>query len=135
MVGIQRSAPPHGGGKPMFDLVWSKLRRPLARPGLIRRDALLGKLDHDDTSAVVSVRAPAGYGKSTLLSQWAESNSQAIAWVSVDEKDNDPKLLLSSVAKALDAIEPVGSRVFDVLASPASSVSGSVVPRLGSALA
>jgi LuxR family maltose regulon positive regulatory protein len=119
----------------MFDLVWSKLRRPLARPGLIRRDALLGKLDHDDTSAVVSVRAPAGYGKSTLLSQWAASNSQAIAWVSVDEKDNDPKLLLSGVAKALDAIEPVGSRVFDALASPASSVSGSAVPRLGSALA
>jgi LuxR family transcriptional regulator, maltose regulon positive regulatory protein len=50
-----------------------------------------------------------------------------------DEADNDPKVLLSYVAEALDAVEPIGGRVFDVLASPGSSVPGSVVPRLGSA--
>ena len=53
--------------------------------------------------------------------------------MSVDEPDNDPKVLLSYVAAALDAVEPVGERVFDALASPGSSVPGSVVPRLGSA--
>ena len=53
--------------------------------------------------------------------------------MSVDETDNDPKVLLTYVAKALDAVEPVGERVFDALASPGSSVPGSVVPRLGSA--
>jgi LuxR family transcriptional regulator, maltose regulon positive regulatory protein len=77
--------------------------------------------------------APAGYGKTTVLAQWAERNSQAFAWVSVDEADNDPKVLLTYVAKALDAVEPVGERVFDALASPGSSVPGSVIPRLGSA--
>ena len=77
--------------------------------------------------------APAGYGKTTVLSQWAERNGQAFAWVSVDEADNDPKVLLTYVAKALDAVEPVSERVFDALASPGSSVPGSVVPRLGSA--
>ena len=81
----------------------------------------------------MSVVAPAGYGKTTLLSQWAERNGQAFAWVSVNEQDNDPKVLLTYVAKALDAVQPVGGRVFDALASPASSVPGSVVPRLGSA--
>ena len=75
--------------------------------------------------------APAGYGKTTLLSQWAERNGQSFAWVSVDEADNDPKVLLSYVAEALDAVEPIGERVFDALASPGSSVPGSVVPRLG----
>ena len=55
--------------------------------------------------------------------------------MSVDEADNDPKVLLTYVAEALDAVEPVGERVFDALASPASSVPGSVVPRLGSAFA
>ena len=79
--------------------------------------------------------APAGYGKTTLLSQWAEHGTEAVAWVSVDEADNDPKVLLTYVAEALDAIEPIGERVFDALASPASSVPGSVVPRLGSAFA
>jgi LuxR family maltose regulon positive regulatory protein len=81
----------------------------------------------------VSVVAPAGYGKTTLLSQWAERNGRAFAWVSVDEADNDPKVLLTYIAEALDAVQPVGGRVFDALASPASSVPGSVVPRLGAA--
>ena len=65
------------------------------------------------------------------MSQWAERNGQSFAWVSVDEADNDPKVLLSYVAAALDAVEPIDERVFDALASPVSSVPGSVVPRLG----
>ncbi|MGO8890407.1 MAG: AAA family ATPase [Streptosporangiaceae bacterium] len=82
---------------------------------------------------IVSVVAPPGYGKTTLLSQWAERNGQAFAWVSVDEEDNDPKVLLTYVAEALDAVEAIDGRVFDALASPVSSVPGSVVPRLGAA--
>jgi LuxR family maltose regulon positive regulatory protein len=81
----------------------------------------------------VSVVAPAGYGKTTLLSQWAECSGLACAWVSVDEADNDPKVLLSYIAEALDRVEPIDERVFDVLSSPTSSVPGSVVPRLASA--
>ena len=81
----------------------------------------------------MSVVAPAGYGKTTLLSQWAERNGQAFAWVSVDQADNDPKVLLTYIAEALDAVQPVGGRVFDALALPASSVPGSVIPRLGAA--
>ncbi len=68
-----------------------------------------------------------------MLSHWAENSRQAFSWVSVDEEDNDPKVLLSYVARALDAVQPVGSQVFEALASPAASVPGSVVPRLGSA--
>ena len=83
----------------------------------------------------MSVVAPAGYGKTTLLSQWAERNAQAFAWVSADDQDNDPKVLLTYVAKALDAVQPVAGRVFDALASPNSSVPGSVIPRLESAFA
>ena len=103
------------------------------RPGSIRRSSLIERLVRGDSRPVVAVVAPAGYGKTTLLSQWAEANGQAFAWVSVDERDNDPKVLLTYVAEALDAVEPVGGRVFDALASPGSSVPGSVVPRLGNA--
>src|SRR5215471_11464866 len=120
-------------GRPASDLVVSKLRRPLLRPGTIRRSLLIERLRRDAACPVVSVVAPPGYGKTTLLSQWAEANGQAFAWVSVEERDNDPKVLLTYVAEALDAVEPVDQRVFDALASPASSVPGSVVPRLGSA--
>jgi LuxR family maltose regulon positive regulatory protein len=117
----------------MFDLVVSKLRRPLIRPGTVRRSSLIERLRRGDARPIVSVVAPPGYGKTTLLSQWAERNGQSFAWVSVEEPDNDPKVLLTYVAEALDAVEPIDGRVFDALASPVSSVPGSVVPRLGSA--
>jgi LuxR family transcriptional regulator, maltose regulon positive regulatory protein len=116
------------------DLVVSKLHRPLVRPGTVRRSSLIQHLVRGDRRPIVSVVAPAGYGKTTLLSQWAERSGESFAWVSVDEGDNDAKVLLRYVAEALDAVEPIDGRVFDALASPVSSVPGSVVPRLGSAL-
>ena len=116
-----------------LDLLTSKVRRPPIRPGTVPRPFLIERLWGGDRRPIVSVVAPAGYGKTTLLAQWAERNGQSFAWVSVDEADNDPKVLLSYVAEALDAVEPLGERVFDALASPGSSVPGSVVPRLGSA--
>jgi LuxR family maltose regulon positive regulatory protein len=103
------------------------------RPGTVCRSPLIEGLTRGDSRPIVSVVAPAGYGKTTLLSQWAGRNSQSFAWVSVDEADNDPKVLLSYIAEALNSVEPIDERVFDVLASPVSSVPGSVVPRLGSA--
>jgi LuxR family maltose regulon positive regulatory protein len=134
--GIQeRSGPAQRAGAPGFDLVLSKLRPPQLRPETVRRSSLIERLADDGPGPIVSVVAPAGYGKTTLLSQWAQRNGQAIAWVSVDDQDNDPKVLLTYVAKALDAVQPVGGQVFDALASPSSSVPGSVVPRLGSAFA
>ena len=130
-----------GAGRPVRiggttdELIPAKLLRPLVRPGTIRRSSLPERLARDDSHPVVSVVAPAGYGKTTLLSQWAETGGQAFAWVSVDEGDNDPRVLLTYIAAALDAVEPVGQRVFDALASPSSSVLGSVVPRLSNAFA
>ena len=122
-------------GRPVFDLTVSKLLRPLVRPETIQRSPLIERLVNSNGVPIVSVAAPAGYGKTTLLSQWADRDPRAFAWVSVDEADNDPKVLLTYVAEALDAVERVDRRVFDALASPVSSVPGSVVPRLGSAFA
>jgi len=113
----------HAAG-PGFDLVASKLCRPRARSGTIRRSSLIGRLSKGDPRPIVSVVAPSGYGKTTLLSQWAEHDGQAFAWVSVDEKDNDPKVLLSYVAAALDAVQPLRGRVIEALASTVSSVAG-----------
>ena len=131
----QRPGSAHRRAGPGFDLVKSKLRRPVLRPGTVIRSSLIDRLARDDTCPVVSVAAPAGYGKTTLVAQWAEHDGRAVAWVALDERDNDPKVLLSYVAVALDAVQPVGERVFEALASPASSIPGSVIPRLGSALA
>jgi LuxR family transcriptional regulator, maltose regulon positive regulatory protein len=117
----------------VFDLVVSKLHPPPARPESIARVPLVERLAWGSAPARVG-DPPASYGKTTLLSQWAERDGRAFAWVSVEEPDNDPKVLLTYVAEALDAVEPIDRRVFDALASPASSVPGSVVPQLGAAL-
>jgi len=130
---LQRAGRSGRAGGPVFDLLRSKLRRPLMRPGTVPRSLLVERLVGGDPRPIVSVVAPPGYGKTTLLSQWAERNGRAFAWVSVEEPDNDPKVLLTYVAEALDAVEPIDRRVFDALASPVSSVPGSVIPRLGSA--
>lgn len=97
------------------------------------RTGLIDVLKRHGECPIVSVVAPAGYGKTTLLAQWVECSGPAVAWVSVDEADNDPKVLLSYVAVALDRVHPIGERVFDALASPVRSVPGSVVPRLAGA--
>ncbi|WP_160165883.1 LuxR C-terminal-related transcriptional regulator [Actinoplanes sp. OR16] len=123
---------PRAAGRAL-EPVPSKLLRPATRPGTVARVPLIERLAHDDAGPVVSVVAPAGYGKTTLLAQWAERNGRAFAWVSADEGDNDPRVLLSYIAEALDAVEPIGERVFAALASPQSSVAGSVIPRLAAA--
>jgi LuxR family maltose regulon positive regulatory protein len=114
-------------------LVTTKLRHPVLRPGTVGRPRLIDLLASGSLRPVVSVVAPPGFGKTTLLAQWAERGDRAIAWVSVEEPDNDPKVLLSYIAEALNTVAPISDGVFAVLASPGSSVPGSVVPRLGAA--
>jgi len=104
------------------------------RPETILRLSLIERLAQADPAPIVAVVAPSGFGKTTLLSQWAEHDRQAFAWVPLEEADNDPKVMLSRIAQVLDALEPIDRRVFDALNSPGSSVAGLVVPRLGSAL-
>src|SRR5438309_1468581 len=88
----QRTGRPQSAGRPVFDLVAAKLRRPVMRPGTVRRSLLIERLRRGDPRPIVSVVGPTGYGKTTVLSQWAERNGQSFAWVSVDEPDNDPKV-------------------------------------------
>ena len=64
---------------PMFDLVAAKLLRPLVRADSIRRSLLIERLARKNSRPIVSVVAPAGYGKTTLLAQWAENSGQAVA--------------------------------------------------------
>jgi LuxR family transcriptional regulator, maltose regulon positive regulatory protein len=117
-----------------FELVESKFHPPSARPGIVPRTGLVEWLLASQATPIVCVVAPAGYGKTTLLAQWAERTGARVAWVSVDRRDNDPVVLLSYVAVALDRVEPLDPEVFQALASPGVSVVATVVPRLASAV-
>jgi len=71
----QRTARLDRVGGSAFDLVASKLLRPVVRPGTVGRRALMERVAGGEARPIVSVVAPAGYGKTTLLSQWAEAIS------------------------------------------------------------
>src|SRR5260370_21832542 len=89
----QHPGQPRHAARPGFDLITSKLRRPAARPGIIPRSSLIGRLAADGSPPIVSVIAPSGYGKTTLLAQWAALDGEAFAWGSLDDRDNDPNVL------------------------------------------
>lgn len=136
---ISRSADwPLGPGArgPAFELLESKLISPRVRDGTVSRGALVSLVEERSGSMpIVFLSAGPGWGKTTLLAQWASGSRRPFAWVSVDEKDNDPIVLLTYVAAALDRVSPLDPAVFDALASPGVSVEATVVPRLGAALA
>jgi hypothetical protein len=67
----------------------SKLRPPVPRAGQVRRRALLGDLAAG-MSDLVLVLAPAGFGKTTMISQWAADAGRPLAWATVGETDDDP---------------------------------------------
>jgi len=117
-----------------LELVESKLHPPPARPGMVARTGLVDRLLASDAVPVVGVVAPVGYGKTTLLAQWAQRTAHRVGWVSVDERDNDPAVLLTYLAVALDRVEPIDPRVIRGLAGLGASIMGAV-PRLAAAMA
>jgi LuxR family maltose regulon positive regulatory protein len=117
-----------------LELVESKLHPPPARPGIVARALLVDRLLASAGVPVVCVVAPAGYGKTTLLAQWAEREPRPVAWVAVDQRDNDPALLLTYLAVALDRVEPIDPRIVRGLPGPGASIVD-MVPRLAAAMA
>src|SRR4249920_343872 len=100
-----------------FEVTEAKLFRPPIRPGIVRRNLLVDRL-RASTASVVSITAPAGYGKTTLLAEWAERDRRPFAWVSVDEADGDPVVFLGHIVVALDRIETIEARVLEAITSP-----------------
>src|SRR4051794_16715756 len=119
-----------------FEPLESKLRPPRSSGRGVVRAALVDQLNRAGDTPVVMLCAGPGYGKTTALAQWAVSGEQRpFAWVSVDQHDNDPVVLLTYVAVALDRVAPIDPGVLEALSSPGASLEATVIPRLGAALA
>jgi LuxR family maltose regulon positive regulatory protein len=132
---LQASSGNGRGGAPRlaFALPESKFHPPEARPGIVHRTALVERLAAAAVP-VMTVAAPPGYGKTTLLAQWAERIGSRVVWLSCDRGDNDPVVLLSALAAALDRIGPVDPGIFSALAS-SSGADITMVPKFVSAVA
>lgn len=103
-------------------LLSTKLFIPQTRPNFVRRTQLIDKLNSGLHHKLTLVSAPAGFGKTTLVSEWISTCECPVAWLSLDENDNDPIRFLTYLIAALqrtNAIESdFGDDLIQMLQSP-----------------
>ena len=100
-------------------LLRSKLFIPPPRPSLVVRSRLLERLEATWGCRLTLVSAPAGFGKTSLLSAWISECGRPAAWISLDEGDNDLPRFLSYLLAALNSIRPeIGAAAQALLESP-----------------
>ncbi len=123
---------PTWGSRPAVSpdpLVEAKFAVPSRQSVTLRRTRLLRLLRSSRDRSVISIVAPPGYGKTSLLVQWATETSGPVAWLTADDSDSDPVVLLTDLAAAIDRVEPLGTEIFVAIASAAVS-NRAVVGRL-----
>ena len=106
-------------------LLETKLYVPRPRRGLVPRPRLSQRLDRGTTSKLMLISAPAGFGKTTLLTEWlaagpaAPADDRLAAWLSLDRADNDPASFWTYVIAALQTVAPgVGESALTLLQAP-----------------
>jgi LuxR family transcriptional regulator, maltose regulon positive regulatory protein len=98
-------------------LLATKLNIPVPPPDLVPRPRLTERLD--EGRGVVLMCAPAGYGKTVLLADWARHTRFPVAWLSLDAGDNDPARFWRHALAALDRARPgTADRVSPLLGPP-----------------
>ena len=85
-------------------LLATKLHVPRLRPGFVSRERLSCRLDQGRDLGVTLVCAPAGFGKTAMLAEWAREGNRPVAWLSLDAADNDPVRFWRYVAAAVDRV-------------------------------
>jgi LuxR family maltose regulon positive regulatory protein len=110
-----------------------KFSVPQPRPGTVGRGSLV-KTARSSGCRVVAVTAPAGYGKSTFLADWARAERRRVAWVCLDRFDDDPAMLLISLASACYQAGLAGADLVAGMGGPGVSALSRAAPRLAFAL-
>jgi LuxR family maltose regulon positive regulatory protein len=82
-------------------ILQAKLRRPALSVDLVPRTTLLKRLEEERNLPLTLVSAPAGYGKSTSIASWLEGYEWPVAWLSLDEGDNDLRQFVLYVTTAV----------------------------------
>jgi LuxR family maltose regulon positive regulatory protein len=108
--------------------------RPPSFDGFVERRALIERWSRS-RARVALVLAPAGYGKTTLLSQWAAFDERPVSWVALRESDNDAPSLLAHLLFALESVMPVQRAHFDAIALSGADLTTVVLPRFGTLVA
>src|SRR5512139_364741 len=84
----------------------TKLYIPPPRPRTVLRPRLIVRLNEGLHGKLTLISAPAGFGKTTLVSEWVAGCQRPAAWLSLDEGDNDPTRFLMYLIAALQTLPP-----------------------------
>ena len=117
----------------MVQLLSTKLIIPSTRPELVSRTRLIERLNEGQRRApgVSLISAPAGFGKTTLVSEWVISCGRPAAWLSLDEGDNDPARFLAYLIAALQTVAAdIGQGIVGTLQSPQPPPTESILTAL-----
>jgi LuxR family transcriptional regulator, maltose regulon positive regulatory protein len=99
---------------------------------LVKRARLMKSLT-GSAQRVKLIRAPAGWGKTTLVAAWSRSpdEERPFAWVSLDRSDSDPSMFWLYVIRALQGVDPaIGSGSLPLLSAPGTEIEADVLPSL-----
>jgi LuxR family maltose regulon positive regulatory protein len=100
-------------------LLRTKLYIPSVRPGLVSRPRLVDRLSAGSHRKLTLISAPAGFGKTTLVTEWVCGGAAEVAWISLDEGDNDPVQFLQYLIVALQQVDGnLGQTLQQLLQSP-----------------
>jgi LuxR family maltose regulon positive regulatory protein len=122
--------------EPGQHLLQTKFRVPFIRANQVTRPRLIDVLNNGLDKTVILVSAPAGYGKTTLVSKWLKDTGAASAWLSLDAGDNDPKRFLQYLLTAIQSgIPGVGHDLREMLQSAQPAQNEDVINRLANELA
>ena len=103
----------------MFELLSTKLFIPRPRKNLVSRPRLTVRLNAGLEKKLTLIAAPAGFGKTTLLSEWIPHSPRSVTWLSLDEDDNDPTKFWAYFITSLQALHPnLGDDALTLLQSP-----------------
>ena len=109
----------------------TKLYIPPPRPKVVLRSNLIERLNESLHRKLTLISAPAGFGKTTLVSEWVAGCQRPVAWLSLDEGDNDPARFLTYLVAALRTVEPnIGAGILNVLQSPQPPPTESILTTL-----
>ena len=97
-------------------IISTKLYIPPIRKDYVPRPRLIKRLDEGLTCKLSLVSAPAGFGKTMILSEWVTHFDRPVAWISLDKADNDPARFLVYLTAAVQTIEPsIGDEILGSL--------------------
>lgn len=102
----------------MIELLTTKLFIPRPRKNLVGRPRLVDRLNSGLDRKLTLIAAPAGFGKTTLLSEWIPQSPRCVTWLSLDEGDNDPVKFWAYFIASLQGLKPeLGASVLSLLQS------------------